>query len=356
MINDLVRACHHQHAGDLIICGWQRDTEKTISFVRERGGHGGLGLRETEAFALLPGHVSIEPSRGYIRPLDLRQAARQWLHVGPYAQGGSRVTPRVPGPRLRVMTYNVHSCIGLDGRLSVERVARVIAQFGPDVVALQELDVGRQRSGAEDQAQRLAHLLSMDVHFHSTVQVKEEAFGDAVLSRWPMTLIKAAPLPSLPRLSHLEQRGALWVRVQWGDHSIQILNTHLGLHRYERLCQVRELCGPTWLDRVQHAEPTIVCGDFNALPNSRVCRVLGQKLRNVQRCRAGRPRPTWRGRCPVLCIDHIFVSSDWQVDRVEVGDTDLAQTASDHRPLLADLHFQAGVDTSDQLDGLANRG
>ncbi|HYG26664.1 MAG TPA: endonuclease/exonuclease/phosphatase family protein, partial [Caulobacteraceae bacterium] len=63
--------------------------------------------------------------------------------------------------KLRLMTYNVHRCVGTDRDLDVERVAEVIADCQPDIVALQELDVGRARTRGVDQAHRLAELLGM---------------------------------------------------------------------------------------------------------------------------------------------------------------------------------------------------
>ncbi|NQV35044.1 MAG: hypothetical protein HQ515_20285 [Phycisphaeraceae bacterium] len=116
MVQDLVRACHHRHAGDLIICGWQGTRGPTLSFARERGGHGGLGLRETEAFALLPNHVvADETGKGYLRPRDLRRAAQAVLTPERVpAEHRQPVSPLARGARLRVMTYNVHSlpCVG----------------------------------------------------------------------------------------------------------------------------------------------------------------------------------------------------------------------------------------------------
>ena len=68
--------------------------------------------------------------------------------------------------KLRLMTYNVHRCVGTDRKLDVERVAEVIAAENADVVALQELDVRRARTKGVDQAHRLAELLKMRSHFH----------------------------------------------------------------------------------------------------------------------------------------------------------------------------------------------
>ena len=95
---------------------------------------------------------------------------------------------------LRIMTYNVHRCVGADGRADPRRIAEVIAACQPDMVALQELDVGRLRTGGIDQAHAIAHLLGMSFHFHPALQVEEELYGDAILSALPMRLVKAGPL------------------------------------------------------------------------------------------------------------------------------------------------------------------
>eukprot|EP01036_Dinobryon_divergens_P054167 gene54167-72393_t len=56
---------------------------------------------------------------------------------------------------MRLVTYNVHRCVGIDRRLDVERIAGVIAELEPDIVCLQELDVGRARTGGVDQARAI---------------------------------------------------------------------------------------------------------------------------------------------------------------------------------------------------------
>src|ERR1700742_4797708 len=98
----------------------------------------------------------------------------------------------------RIMTYNVHSCRGVDGRLDVGRVAAVIAQSRPDIVALQELDLHRPRTNRVDQAHAIAERLGMAFHFNAALRVEEEAYGDAVLTALPMRMVKHGPLPNLP--------------------------------------------------------------------------------------------------------------------------------------------------------------
>ncbi|HEV7286378.1 MAG TPA: endonuclease/exonuclease/phosphatase family protein, partial [Kaistia sp.] len=82
----------------------------------------------------------------------------------------------------RILSYNVHACVGTDKKLSPERIARVIQSRDPDIVALQEIDVGRARSGRIDQAQVLAELLGMEAHFHPSTRIgPDEHYGDAIL-------------------------------------------------------------------------------------------------------------------------------------------------------------------------------
>lgn len=245
------------------------------------------------------------------------------------------------------MTYNVHGCVGTDGRLDVGRVAAVIAQSRPDVVALQELDVGRKRSGGVDQAHAIASRLGMSFHFNSAMQVEEEQYGDAILTPLPLRVAKTGPLPCPPRLSRLEPRGALWVAVGMARREVQIVNTHLGLVPLEQRHQVERLLGEEWLGHPECRDPSILLGDFNATPRYAVYKSLSRTLRDVQRNRDGtRPRRrsvrTFPSRMPVLRIDHVFVSPAFEVLGVHAPDSSLARVASDHLPLVVDLWLGDG--------------
>jgi endonuclease/exonuclease/phosphatase family metal-dependent hydrolase len=239
----------------------------------------------------------------------------------------------------RVLTYNVHRCIGCDGVLSPARTARVIAELEPDVVALQELDVGHARTRYGDQPALIAELLKMEYHFHPAIQVAEERYGDAVLSRHPLTLVRAGPLPTLPRSPWLERRGALWVSVTCRGHTVHCINTHLGLSRRERLAQVGALLGPEWLGRPDCTGPKLLCGDFNAWPRSPTYRRVRQVLDDAQeerRCQRG-PCGNYPSHCPFLRIDHVFHSPEIAVKKVDVPRNRLTRLASDHLPLLVEF-------------------
>lgn len=242
------------------------------------------------------------------------------------------------GSRIRLMTYNVHGCIGTDRRLLPLRIAAVIEEQEPDIVALQELDVCRPRTGRVDQARLIADHLEMDVHFHPAWQVEEEQFGDAILSRLPMRLVHKGSLRTA-KPKRWERRGALWAAIRAGEHEIQFLNTHLGLQPVERQRQAELLFGEDWLNHPHCRSPRILCGDFNARPSSRVHRRFEQSLRNAYRCLAGarKSRRTFPTPYPVVSIDHIFVSEEFEVHRVDVVRSPTAREASDHFPLLAEV-------------------
>jgi endonuclease/exonuclease/phosphatase family metal-dependent hydrolase len=338
---ELVALCHHPDAGVFILCGW-RNGAAPCSFVTENGGHGGAGAEETSAFALLPGDVPLtESGNASLRAADLRHAALQFL-----GRTGHKAAMRKPRAAatdtLRVMTYNVHSCIGMDGKLAPERIARVIARYAPDVVALQELDVGRVRTESMDQAHLIARYLEMDFHFHPAMYIEEESYGDAILSRLPVRLVKAAVLPGLADKRGLEPRGALWVAIELNGVEHQVMNTHLGLLARERQLQAAALLGPDWLGHPDCRGPVVLCGDFNAMPSSQVCRQLRTRLDDAQIVLdSHRPRRMFPGRFPTARIDHIFVDPAIEVLDVEVPDTELARVASDHLPLIVEMRFPA---------------
>jgi endonuclease/exonuclease/phosphatase family metal-dependent hydrolase len=343
MTRDYIVACHKPNAGDIIIYGWTGDAKEYYTFARENGSHGGFSREETEGFLLVPNPVSlVEPEKGYARPLDVRAGAFELLGRQTIHQQREALIRATPAKNtLRIMTYNVHGCVGMDGRLSHRRIAKVISQYEPDVVALQELDVGRARSGGHDQAMLIAEILNMDHHFHASMQMQEEQFGDAILSSYPMRLIKKGRLSEKPRFSFLEPRGALWVEIDFHGTLIQIINTHLGLSRTERLLHTRELLSEGWLRNPKCRGPVILCGDFNTLGGSKVLSLFQTRLVNVQNRAGGiRHQSTWFGRFPFVSPDYIFVGPDFEVTSVEIGDSVLARLASDHRPLLTEVKIK----------------
>ncbi|MDP1641615.1 MAG: endonuclease/exonuclease/phosphatase family protein [Phenylobacterium sp.] len=240
----------------------------------------------------------------------------------------------------RILTYNVHRCVGTDRRLDVARVADVIAALEPDIVALQELDVGRMRTNGVDQAHEIARRLEMAFHFHPAMKVEEELYGDAILTRHPERKIRSAALPGHERVSQLEPRGALWVSVELDGRELQVFNTHLGLVPREQQNQATALAGPGWLGHPDRQGPTILLGDFNVTSASQVYRTLSEKLRPARRLAETKsPSATFPSVLPVLRIDHVFVSDEVRVLDVFAPYDPTTRIASDHLPLVMDFEL-----------------
>lgn len=244
---------------------------------------------------------------------------------------------------LRLLTYNIRHCRGTDGRVDPDRVAAVIADARPDVVALQEVDVGRARTGGHDQAETLARILRMAHHFHPALHVEEERYGDAILTALPSRLVRAGALPGLHRRPGLEPRGALWIEIATAAGPVQVLTTHLGLLGGERIAQAEALLGPDWLGAPACRGPTVLLGDFNATRWSRAYRRLTGRLDDAGRLAGNRGEATFPSRCPILRIDHVFVGGGLGVGRVRVLRGRGPRRASDHLPLLAEIRVPASA-------------
>jgi endonuclease/exonuclease/phosphatase family metal-dependent hydrolase len=229
------------------------------------------------------------------------------------------------------MTYNVHGCMGRDGKVSVTRIARLIARHNPGIVCLQELDAVRP----VHQAEAISRKLAMEFHYFSSM--KSEKRGNAILSRYPLRLVKMGPLPRSVDSPIFEPRGAIWVEIDVNGKKIQLFNTHLSLSPQEALKQAVALMGPDWAGGVKDRDRLVVCGDFNADPPSKVCGKIGEDLKSVQ---AGRKViNTLTSYAPLRAVDHIFTGKGLRTLKVEVPRTGLERIASDHLPLVAELEL-----------------
>jgi endonuclease/exonuclease/phosphatase family metal-dependent hydrolase len=348
--NDLRRLVGHPDAGDLVLLSWH--PQRPMSFDVVNGAHGGPGPRETTPFLVTPPEMAagMPPDRT-MRPSDLRDLARdvldpQRVHL---RRGPAEPPPR-PAVRLRVVTYNVHGCRGMDGVYSVERISRVISRLAPDLVCLQELDLERARSGHLDQGMEIARRLETDHFSHAVREADDGPFGNAVLGSLPVRLVATGPLPAIRSRLRLEPRGVLWVEVDLHGTKVQVFNTHLSIVGRERRLQVEELLSERWLGHPDCTGPVVLAGDLNTATDSWVCRRLGERLINVadliegSEQPDGRPLPTWSGRIPVRRIDHVFASGHFRVERCRVPRSRLTRVASDHLPLVVDLELPGFAD------------
>ena len=218
----------------------------------------------------------------------------------------------------RLLTYNVHRCVGTDKRLDVGRIVAVIGEHEPDIVCLQELDVGRRRTGRVDQAEAIAQGLAMTSRFHPAMRVEAELYGDAILTPHPERLIRADALPTVRGIPGLEPRGALWSEIMIDGAAVNVLNTHLGLVPREQRLQAAALVGSGWLGGCQG--PTLLAGDFNATSITRPYQTLARRLDDCQRRLDLKPSvKTFPSSFPAIRIDHCFVSPEIRVTGVRLS-------------------------------------
>lgn len=246
------------------------------------------------------------------------------------------------------MTYNIHGCVGRDGRCEPQRVADVIRALSPDVVGLQEVDVGQGRSGGLDQAQHLAELTSLSAHFTSARASGGGQYGNAILTHHPYELRAEGILP----VRRGEVRAAQWLRLSLDESYIDVVNTHLSLHFFERLTQSRALfTDDPKLSLSQRPAPfpalrgglehLILLGDFNAGALSPLYFWLRRRLADAQRAGGRSARATWPARCPLLRLDHVWLGKQLRVERVQVPRDRLTRLASDHLPVVVDLVIES---------------
>jgi endonuclease/exonuclease/phosphatase family metal-dependent hydrolase len=233
---------------------------------------------------------------------------------------------------LRVATYNIHRCRGLDRRVQPERIAAVLATIDPDVVALQEvIGPGLDSPG---HAEALGAALGMGWIMASTRELRRHQFGNVVLSRYPLRDHAKYDLS----WKTCEPRCGQRVAVDLGDgHLLQVFNAHLGTALLERRYQAPRLA--SWIEDRRIPDPKILLGDFNEWGRGLVADVLAERLSSVDIFPHLRRRRTYPGFFPLLHLDHIYFSGNIEIRAVELPRTRLAMVASDHLPLVADLRI-----------------
>ena len=244
-------------------------------------------------------------------------------------------TPSPEPLRLRVLSYNIHHGRGADGAIDLDRLAKVIAQAEPDLVALQEVDRKTKRSDGVDQAARLGELTGMQHTFAEAMPFSGGSYGEAILSSQPFDFSATLPLDAAPGQ---EPRAAAIIALAKRDdqkHPIGFLGTHL-CHQSEqtRINQVRQLIGRPGVA----FSPNILAGDFNFTPGSEPYNVLINAGWVDTAASFGDPKPTYPADKPRIRIDYVFVrpADHWRVIDVTVLHEPIA---SDHAPVLVELEY-----------------
>lgn len=227
---------------------------------------------------------------------------------------------------LRILTYNVHKCRGLDGRTTAIRIAEVLREIGADVIALQEV--------LDRQAEIVSSELGLPFVLGENRKHRGYGYGNVVLSRFPIRETHNYDL-SVPGR---EQRGCLRADVAVnGATLLHIFNVHLGTAFLERRQQGRRLIAPELLNDKAFESPRVVLGDFNEWTQGLATRLLRSHLESADVRRHLRRSRTYPGVLPFLHLDHIYYDPVLRLERLILWRTPKALIASDHLPLVGEF-------------------
>jgi len=233
------------------------------------------------------------------------------------------------GGLLRVATYNIHRCRGLDGRTRPERIAEVLHGVDADVIALQEVvGAGPRHDG---HVQELGASLGMGWVMAPARLLRLHAYGNVVLSRFPIVHHVRYDLS----WKTCEPRCCQRVDVDLGGRLLHLYNVHFGTAILERRVQAERLAGIVSDRRV--TGPKVVLGDFNEWTRGPASALLSERLQGVDLSAHLRRRRTYPGVLPLVHLDHIYHAGPVEVRRVELVRTRRSLIASDHLPLVAEL-------------------
>jgi endonuclease/exonuclease/phosphatase family metal-dependent hydrolase len=238
---------------------------------------------------------------------------------------------------IRVATYNVHKCRGLDRKVNPSRIADVIAELECNIVALQEVLSLEDDTPEHDQARFLAEKLGYRFRFGENRRLGDGAYGNVTLSRLPFTFCRNYDLSWRGR----ERRGCLRCDVAVGATRLHVFNVHLGTSFFERRHQGRKLLNAGILTATDLLGPRVVVGDFNEWTRGLASRLMAGQFRSIDARLLARFGRTYPGILPLLHLDHFYHDEHLSLEYYKLHRSRLALAASDHLPIVAEFSLEA---------------
>jgi endonuclease/exonuclease/phosphatase family metal-dependent hydrolase len=234
----------------------------------------------------------------------------------------------------RVMSYNIHHAEGLDRKVDVQRIADLIKREEADLVALQEVDRGVERTAKRNLPAEFAALTGMTCIFSNNYHFQGGEYGNAVLTRFPVTQWTNS---HYKMLRPGEQRGILQLVLNVRGHDLVFMDTHIDFRGddTERLMNTAEI---KELLQEYRGRPTILCGDFNDTPTSRTHEKLAELFTDTWTAIGKGDGFTIPAEKPRKRIDYIWISKDGSIVPLKMWVPE--SEASDHRPVVAELRFK----------------
>ncbi|MBR4995974.1 MAG: endonuclease/exonuclease/phosphatase family protein [Alistipes sp.] len=225
---------------------------------------------------------------------------------------------------VRVMSYNVRNCKGLDNKLDYDRIANVIKSADCEAIAIQELDSMTARFEGQDMLKNLADLTGMYPTFAGSIDYMGGKYGIGMLTKEKPLSFRRVALPC-----RSEPRSLLIVELE----DYYYCCTHLSLHAEDRLTSVGIIADElSKLDK-----PVMIAGDFNAEPEEESMKVMAEDF--VIFKKDVTPSYTFPADKPEIEIDYICLLKSDKVAKFEVLEHSItdAPIESDHRPIVAEV-------------------
>lgn len=235
---------------------------------------------------------------------------------------------------IRVMTYNIHHGEGLDGKVDLLRIAQLIKEQGADIVGLQEVDKGVERTQRRDLPAELAALTGMTCVFSNNYHHQGGEYGNAVLTKFP---VKRTANLHYKMLRPGEQRGILQLVLEVRGREVVFMNTHIDYRPddSERWSNTEEIES---LAQKYRGKSMIMTGDFNDTPESRVCRRITGTFDDIWALVGQGEGWTIPAAAPRKRIDYLWISKDKALVPLKAWVPQ--STASDHLPVVAEFQFK----------------
>jgi endonuclease/exonuclease/phosphatase family metal-dependent hydrolase len=236
---------------------------------------------------------------------------------------------------LRVVTYNIHKCRGLDGRVRPGRIVDVLQKIDADIVALQEVVSIESSKEETDQARFIARELGFNLAFGVTRPFRTGRYGNVVMTRFPIHEDRHYDISTPGR----EPRGCLRTDIRMDSAILHVFNVHFGTAFAEQRQQARRLFEDRIVSGLDLSGHRIVLGDFNEWLHGGVSRTLRSHLKSADPRSNLLKSRSYPGILPLFNLDHIYFDRTLELQSLRIQRRGRALVASDHLPLVADFEM-----------------
>ena len=234
--------------------------------------------------------------------------------------------------QIKVISYNIHYGLGMDDKVDLARIAKVISDQNPDIVGLQEI-------GDSTMAAELGRLTGLKFVFGPSLD-KMDGYGDAVLSKHPFEWVNNYSIPSASSSRYQAMGVDVDLSSIYGKNAkVRFINTHFDWlrtigSRESRLATVEVIERGFFSD--EESLSAILTGDLNAEPESEPLKKLKEKGWAAETL--GKDLNTIGSTNPTKQIDYVLIrpAENWKVVDVIILDEPVA---SDHLPVVMTLEL-----------------